>query len=65
MPNTDASAYSGQKFADGVALSSQHGTVRGKKFISSTAIPRLVRVMRSKKIAFVLTEFALIEAEYM
>lgn len=32
---------------------------------SGTAIPRLVRVMRPKKMAFALTEFALIEVEYM
>ena len=34
-------------------------------FGRNTAIPRLVRVMRSKKMAFALTEFALIEVEYM
>ena len=42
MPNTDASAYSGQKFADGVAASSQHGTVRGNKFIFKVILTRIV-----------------------
>ena len=39
--------------------------MNGTGTLCSTAIPRLVRVMRSKKMAFALTEFALIEVEYM
>ena len=35
------------------------------QYLVFTAIPWLVRVMRSKKIPFALSEFALIEVEYM